>query len=402
MYISEKMNNLFKYKVNIKLLYFVLFFMFFNHSIYSQEKKLDINGYISNVSKETFFNDLNGKSISLFDNIIHNRLNLAYYLNDNITFRLQLRNQFVAGESFNIIPQYSKLFETDNGYLNLNHNLWVGNKNLMNLQVDRFYFEYMGNNWEISLGRQRINWGRSIVWNPNDIFNSFSYYDIDYPERPGSDALRMRYYYGTASQAELVMKIGRNNHLTIAGLTKFNKWDYDFQFILGYVNSEDYIFGTGWEGNIGDIAFRGECSYYIPKHDFKLFNGSILSTISLDYSINSRWIVQAEFLYNDKDYLLPINNGAFSLYSAPTSSKQLSFSEYNFFGNISYLFNPIISFGLSSIYYTDYSGYFIMPNINISLSNNLSLNVVVQYFNLEFIDNRYDQTNASLNLKWNF
>ena len=34
-------------------------------------------------------------------------------------------------------------------------------------------------------GRQRINWGQTFVWNVNDVFNAYSYFDFDYKERPG-------------------------------------------------------------------------------------------------------------------------------------------------------------------------------------------------------------------------
>lgn len=390
------------YRFLREILLLIIVFISMSYSLYSQENKFDIYGYFSSVGKETILKNFDGGYMFLFDYSFQNRLNMTYYLNDNLTFRLQSRNQFITGESFNMIPQYAKMFSTDNGYLNLNHNLWVRDHNLMNLQIDRFYIEYMADNWEISLGRQRINWGRSIVWNPNDIFNSFSYYDIDYPEHPGSDALRLRYYYDTASHVEFVMKMDNNDKLTLAGLTKFNKWNYDFQFIFGYINNQDFILGSGWEGNIADLAFRGEFTYYIPENRFKCSNGFFLSTVSIDYSVNPKLNIQVEFLYNDADNLLSLSKGTFNLYTAPSSSRSLSFSEYNIFGNISYLFNPILTFALSGIYYTDYSGLFLMPNMNLSLGNNLSLDMILQYFNLKLNNNRYDQISINLKLKWNF
>ena len=36
----------------------------------------------------------------------------------------------------------------------------------------------------------------NLVWNPNDLFNAFSFVDFDYEERPGSDALRIQKYTG--------------------------------------------------------------------------------------------------------------------------------------------------------------------------------------------------------------
>ncbi|MCG8318265.1 MAG: hypothetical protein MI921_02070 [Cytophagales bacterium] len=43
------------------------------------------------------------------------------------------------------------------------------------------------------IGKHRINWGKSYVWNPNDVFNAYSFFDFDYEERRGTDALLIKY-----------------------------------------------------------------------------------------------------------------------------------------------------------------------------------------------------------------
>jgi hypothetical protein len=68
------------------------------------------------------------------------------------------------------------------------------------------YLDYTAGKWQFRVGRQRINWGVNLVWNPNDVFNSFSYFDFDYEERPGSDAVRVQYYTGTTSSASWFTK----------------------------------------------------------------------------------------------------------------------------------------------------------------------------------------------------
>lgn len=34
-----------------------------------------------------------------------------------------------------------------------------------------------------------------MAWNPNDWFNTYNYFDFDYEERPGTDAIRVRVYF---------------------------------------------------------------------------------------------------------------------------------------------------------------------------------------------------------------
>lgn len=373
-------------------------------ALFAQESfrdKVMFGGYISGMGQGIFLED-EKKAVSYYDLRVHNRINLNYFANDNFTFRLGLRNQLIAGEMMDLMPDYDKTMSADNGFMDLSFNWWESGSSFMNTQIDRLYLEFVKGKWEVGLGRQRVNWGRSLVWNPNDIFNAFSYYEVDYPERPGSDALRVSYYYGTASSAELVAKIDSSNILTIAALTKFNKWGYDFQFMGGYVNETDFVIGTGWEGSIGNIAFRGEASWYHPKTNFADTTGAFLGSISFDYAINSKWSAQLEFLYNDPDNLIDLTLGTISLYSAPVTSKTLSFSEYNLFGSINYLVSPILTFNISGIYYTDYNGFFLMPDVEISVSRNLNASLMYQYFNFEIENKREAAGMAFARLKWNF
>ena len=78
---------------------------------------------------------------------------------------------------------------------------------VFNTTIDRVFLEYNKNDWEVRVGRQRINWGINLAWNPNDVFNAYSFFDFDYEERPGSDAIRIRKYTGIASSVELAANI---------------------------------------------------------------------------------------------------------------------------------------------------------------------------------------------------
>ena len=377
---------------------FILFIIILSSiSHINAQDKFTIDGYISQMGSASFLQDSNEAT---WDYILHNRINMAYYANDNFTAHLQFRNQFLWGETVNLVPGYADNFAKDKGVVDLNWNWFDTENTLLNTQIDRAYVEYMNGNFEMSLGRQRINWGRSLVWNPNDIFNAYSYYDFDYMERPGADALRTIYYTGSASSIEFVAKVDSANDMTFAGLTKFNKWGYDIQFLGGYANSEDFVIGTGWEGNIKSFAFRGEATYYHSEKNFSDTSGVFLASIGTDISFNNSLMIQAEFLYNDKKTLAGSLN---EFYSAPANSKSLSISEYNFFANVTYPVTPIFNVYMAGMYYTDQKGYFLMPGFDISLSNNLIFSVIYQYFNIEAMpDARIGMNLAFARLKWNF
>ncbi|WP_346860042.1 hypothetical protein [uncultured Draconibacterium sp.] len=382
--------------------YILFIFVSFVTVVSNAQSKLDINGYISNMGQSAFAKDAGNDYQFLNDFILHNRINMTWYANDNFTAHLEFRNQFVWGQSMANIPGYANEFARDRGFFNMNFNWWQNANNLMNTQFDRAYIEYVTGKFEISVGRQRVNWGRTLVWNPNDIFNAFSYYDFDYMERPGSDALRMKYYLGTASSAELVAKIDSSNDLTLAGLYKFNKWSYDIQFMGGYVYGQDIVVGTGWEGNIGKVAFRGEASYYKAAENFADTSGVFLASVGFDYLLGNKLTIQWEFLYNDPKTLIDIEQSPTAIFQAPSTSKSLSFSEYNIFANLSYIISPILTANLAGIYYTDYKGYFLMPAIDFSISSNLYFSLMYQYFNLELHNKRSGSNVAYARLKWNF
>ena len=133
-----------------------------------------------------------------YDNLTHNRLNLAWYPNDEFTVIIEMRNRLFVGSSVNNFSNYGELIDSINDFFNLSYNV-IDNENMvLNMMFDRLYVQWVKNDWEIKLGRQRINWGVNLAWNPNDWFNAYSFFDFDYEERPGSDAVRVTYYTGVA------------------------------------------------------------------------------------------------------------------------------------------------------------------------------------------------------------
>ncbi|MCB0557706.1 MAG: hypothetical protein KDD09_02100, partial [Phaeodactylibacter sp.] len=144
----------------------------------------------------------------LQDNLIHNRLNFRWMINDELKLRTDLRTRVFYGDLVRANPNYGDAIDNvNNDYFDLSLVLLDENAWVVQSMIDRLYLEYFKGNWEVRLGRQRINWGISTVWNPNDIFNAFSFTDFDYEERPGSDALRVKYYTGFASSVELAVRM---------------------------------------------------------------------------------------------------------------------------------------------------------------------------------------------------
>ncbi len=380
------------------------FFLIFCSDIFSQpdERSWRLNGYLSSMQM-VMFEDINKDWIT--ENLFHNRLNLYWYPHDNFTGTLQVRNRFIYGETVKYTQDYAESIGKNDGWADLSFNVSSGNSYVLNSTIDRLWFQYTRGSFSVTAGRQRINWGQTLVWNPNDIFNVYSYFDFDYQERPGSDALRLQYYPGFTSSLEMAVKIDSAKNLTAAGLFRFNKWNYDFQLTGGVLNSEDYVAGFGWSGNLKSAAFRGEATYFRSIKHFEDTSGYVLASIGFDYVFNNSLMIQGEFLYSN----FPIPSiGFLEYYSGPLNVKMLAFTKYSVFGALSYPFTPLFQGSFAAMYFPKLEGYFSGPSLSYNLLENLDLSFFLQYFSgkIEQLSTnekkRQNITLGFIRLRWNF
>ncbi|HYW97431.1 MAG TPA: hypothetical protein VE870_17695 [Bacteroidales bacterium] len=342
--------------------------------------KFSMTGYISNM-QSVMFTKVDGEWIN--DNLFHNRVNLYWYPTSSLTASVQFRNRFMYGQTIEMNPGYAIGIDNENAFLDLSLNIFNKKSFFLNSTIDRAYIEYTSGKFVATAGRQRINWGQSFVWNPNDIFNVQNYFDFDYIEKPGSDAVRFQYYTGYASDIELAAKLDGNNKLTAAGYYRFNKWDYDFQVLGGIFAQSDYVAGLGWSGSIKGAGFRGETSYFRPKNHFRDTTGLFYFDLSGDYTFSNSLYVQLEGLYARLPGNFNINN-FLMFYQNSLTVKQLAFSEWNIFGNVSYPMTPLLNVSLAGMYFPNLKGYYAGPNIDYSLKDNMKLSFIMQIFSGKF------------------
>ena len=335
-------------------------------------------------------------------NMVHNRNNFKWNISESLTFTLEERNRFYLGNIFGISPLYKNYIATDNGLVNLSRNIFSGQSNVLNAAIDRLWLDYTRDNFQITLGRQRINWSQTFVWNPNDIFNTYSYFDFDYEEKPGSDALRLQYFTGTSSKAEIAVKADRDKKVTAAGLYRFNKWRYDFQGLAGIYGQNDLVLGLGWAGQVAKGGFKGEMSWFRSLKHFSDSAWVFLSSVEYDYTFRNSLFVQFEGFYNSNK-----SNSANLLLSqfSPDmlNAKNPFLTGFSLFGNISYPITPLISVSAAGIFNPSNEMYFLIPTFTCSLTNNLDLSVVSQTFkSYNSTLNGITQTSMFVRLKYSF
>ena len=374
------------------------FFVIATGTVISQEKPklLTLNGYLSTM-QSVMFDSLSGPFVN--DNLLHNRLNFKGYLTDYISFAAEFRNRLFTGDMVRTGRSYSEMTGSDQGWVDLSWNILNEQSFFLNTTIDRLWGDFNYGKFQARVGRQRINWGQTFVWNPNDIFNAYSFFDFDYFERPGSDAVRLQYYPGSSSAIEIAIKADYEDDITAAALYRFNKWGYDLQFLAGYVNSEDLVAGAGWSGALGSVSFSGEASWVQPAENFSDTTGMGFFTIGFDKVFKNNSMIQMQVMYCNNP---PDLSGFSSLYSGNMSTKDLAFSRFSAFGQFSYLVTPLLNVSVSAMWFPDLKGYFAGPSVDYSLTENVDFSLFWQHFDSKINDDRTRINIGFLRVKFSF
>ncbi|MCW3786730.1 hypothetical protein [Plebeiibacterium sediminum] len=360
---------------------------------FSQEE-LSFSGYVSLMPSASYNNQ---SKETVFDNLIHNRINLDYQINEKFNSKISFRNRMFWGETVRSMPIFKYIISNDPGWLDMSFN-WESRSNyLLNTNVDRLWLEYISGNFQVKFGRQRVNWSKTMIWNPNDIFNSYSYFDFDYPERPGMDGVRMQYYTGVASSIEAVVKVNSNSNVTAAALYATTLKGYDIQFIAGELEQEDWVIGGGYSGSLFNAGFYGEVSYLMNMDNSD--DDVLLFSIGGNYMFKNTLMLTTEYLYsgNQGDYDLEYR----SLFYAQSSVKNLSIDKNSYVLSLTWPVNPLLNVSMAymGFGFPVFKNYYVGPTVEYSISDNLNFSLVSQYFSFAN-DNKSVAT--YLRLKWNF
>jgi hypothetical protein len=344
-------------------------------------------------------------------NLVHNRINIKVNATGNLNFAVGMRNRFLAGGLIHTIPQYADVLSADDGFADLSWNIFNGDGMVFNTSFDRAYIDLTFQTVQVKIGRQRVNWGIGLVWNPNDIFNAFSYIDFDYEERPGSDAVSITWYRSATSSLDVVGKISRNpldstyQSATLAARYFFNLKDYDFQFIAGKYN-DDIVSGFGWSGAVKNVSFRGEISVFTPVANRHINRETaVAATVEADYTFGNQLYLHGAALFNSLGKLKGAEGMNLLAMQSELSAKKLSYGKVELFGQASYPVSPVFNMGLAAMLNpADLSAY-LSPNCTFSLSNNLDLMLNAQLLlgksNTEYAANGNIYA-AFARLKWSF
>jgi len=388
--------------VNRSIIFTVALSLFFMNSLSAQfsERKWSLNGHLQTLNN-VWVPPSSGQWQTMTS--LTNRLDFRWYPSRSFSLHVGGRNIMNLGQMVQAnYPYYGEIATMETGYFELTKQ-WVSDSSyFIYSNIDRANVKFIAGKFEITAGRQRINWGVNMVWNPNDIFNTFNYFDFDYVERPGCDAVHMQYYTGSTSSLQFAFKLDKDKDITTALMYKFNKWNYDFQFFGGLME-QDLVAGAGWSGDIKGAGFTGELSYFLDKDKNVDTNGVFVGSIGLNYTFSNSLYIAGSYLYNSAGTTGPAGYGNVFTLFLDINAKNFTRARHSVFARASYPVTPLIKVDAAAIFNpNDKSGFF-GPSVDFSLTGNISLLLISQIFWgdawTEFGD--YG-TLTYLRLKWSF
>ncbi|MBN1129003.1 MAG: hypothetical protein JXA71_08455 [Chitinispirillaceae bacterium] len=322
----------------------------------------------------------NSGSPLLIEGNLHNRIDAAWRATGAATLNGSLRTRLLYGDFVEQSPDYGASLSQSTGYFKLSRVLDDGPSWLLHSEIDRLYGEAGYGAWQVVAGRQRINWGLNLVWNPHDLFNAYSLFDVDYPERPGTDAVSVEYYPSETSNAQLVWQAGETlDSMAFAGRYRRSVYGYDIQAIGGLVK-QDLVAGGGWSGAVAGGAFRGEAAWFHPTKAGAGSTDIVSACVSGDYTFSWSLYAHAAFLYTSNGSAQKTRSPATINDLLSLSAKKLSTSRYSCLGQVSYPVTPLVNADLTGVINPIDHSFYACPTVRVSVSDNSELSLLAQVF----------------------
>lgn len=346
-------------------------------------RRWDYGGYIKSLQMVGVVHDHDTVSMTT---LLHHRLNAGLDVGTSLKLSLGLRNRVFVGDQVRPIGIIRPQMERDAGLMDLSFVPLSGPAFAWVLNIDRLNIAWSAGGASMRLGRQRINWGMNLVWNPNDLFNTYNFLDFDYEERPGVDAVLLGYTMAKGAEWNLAVAPSRADSTWRAAVRySFNTQEYDIQLIAGLYEREA-VGGIGWAGNIGDAGWKGEATVFQRLHGSADVstnasgNASTNASIStgIDYMLAGGWYVSGSVLYTSAagDRFGSIAD----LTRLNLSPKMLMPLRWNLLCTASKSFSPLLSGSVSLVYAPRMNLLIVLPTFSYSIANDWTADVVMQSF----------------------
>lgn len=168
-------------------------------------------------------------------------------------------------------------------------------------ELDRLYYRWQLTDYSLSFGRQAVDWGSGRLWQPLNLFGSFSPTDLDTDYKPGIDAVVVDYFPSPVSSLTAVYAFSPHDDTELKDSAAVH-----YRRQVGEVSEATLVAGTV-TGNpaIGgvfdsvwnDFAWRLEGIYYdLPDEDEE----GVFWIAGIDYQFDNGAMLTAEYYDNSR------------------------------------------------------------------------------------------------------
>jgi len=245
------------------------------------------------------------------------------------------------------------------------------------LQVDRLNLQWQTWAIDTTIGRQAIGFGRILIFSPLDVIAPFAPDAIDTDVRSGVDALHTIFNYDVDGQIGAIVVWGEEAEFNSFLGTWSDNWSgIDILMIGGDLRDRSMV-GAGLAGNLGTLGLKGEISFYRGKDtneiDGDLHDSFSIAAIEAWYRFANGISLVTQYLYNGPGVDDP-GDYPEVLASAPLQEglTYLLGRHYLIIAP-SYELHPLAMLQGLVIYNIDDESALMRPTLDLSLADNLSL-----------------------------
>jgi len=304
------------------------------------------------------------------------RLEVRQAMANDAEVEFALENQWLYSAPPGVVPLDS---EAPNTRIDLSktwreEELWS-----TRLHVDRLYLHGGFGPLRWSAGRQPFGFGNIVMFSPLDVIAPFPPDAIDTEYRPGVDALRLDYANGAGDLFGAVAVLDElSSQSSYLATGSFNRSGIDLQVLAGELRDRP-MGGMGLAGYVGGLGLKGELAWYEGKRVGETsgdrFTDFPVGAVELWYRFANDLILLVEYLHNGAGGETPVDYQAVAA-SAPIQEGLTSLLGQNYLLVApSYELHPLMTVSALGIWNLDDDSYLLRPQVSLSLSDNLSLDI---------------------------
>ena len=337
-------------------------------SVAAESEPLEISGYYKNLTIVT--ESLSSKE-DIFATINRLRVELLKEVNP-WTFYVALDNELI-GNDFANTPDFDVIRSREQQ----NAAVWDGDKTSVDNDhiylrhaIFRAFAKYYSDDFQVTVGKQGIDWGVMRFYSPNDIFNTVGPVDLERDERVGVDAINLNVALGSLSglTAVVVPTDDEEDFMAAAKLYK-TVGTYDITLIAATIR-EQVIAGITFDGYIKSAGLRGEINHN-HQDDGRNF---LRASVGVDYSFSEKSYLLLEQFFNGG-----VDKNAASFLTDFKANRRLLSMEKNLTSVwYQYKFTPLLELNQYVIYDWDGNSAVYNPELTYNMTENTDVTGGVQ------------------------